>query len=135
MIEISYQLCFYADCLITESCIFLFGNRKLCAIGKRELEPAYIGDVVGIDEIALMTAQKQPAVFLFKHGDRMRDLDLFFGGHHNTVLAAVRRLDADDRIGKKKVIRPVQAVEVDSPSVEKFNFCPVQHLVKVEENI
>ena len=59
MIEISYQLCFYADCLIAESCIFLFGDRKLCAIGKRELEPAYIGDIVGIDEIALVTAQKE----------------------------------------------------------------------------
>ena len=52
--------------LIPKSGILLFGDRQLRAVGERDLKAADIGNVIGVDEVALMTAQEQPAVFFFK---------------------------------------------------------------------
>ena len=52
--------------LIPKSGILLFGDRQLNTVGQRDLEAADIGDVFGVDKIALVTAQKELAVSFFK---------------------------------------------------------------------
>ena len=61
-----------------------------------------------------MTPQEQMTVPLLERGDRSHHLDLFLCGHHNAVLASVRRLDTDDGVREEEIVRAVQSVEVDA---------------------
>ena len=63
-----------------------------------------------------MTPQGQAAVFFLQRGDRCHDLDSPLRRDQDTMLAAVSRLDADDRVGQEKVIRSVKSVKVDELS-------------------
>lgn len=62
--------------------------------------------------------------------NRRRDLYFVFCCHNNAVPAAVSRLYSDNRVGKEEVVRPVQAVKVNTPAVNRLESCLVPNLMK-----
>ena len=50
--------------LLPECSVFLFGDRQLGSVGERDLEAADVLDIIGVHQMAVMAAQKQPAILL-----------------------------------------------------------------------
>ena len=113
------------DCfprLIAEGGVFLFRDRQLSAVGECDGKTPDASQIVGVDEIALVTAKKQVRVSRGKLRDRRHDLRAAARRVQYAVFAVVRGLDPVNGVRKIEIIRPVDAVKMDALAPLRLSF-------------